>query len=70
MGAALTTATKIAVLGDFRYYAIVDRIGMDVELIPHLFGTNRRPTGQRGLYAFWRNSAACSDANAFRVLTS
>jgi HK97 family phage major capsid protein len=70
MGAALTTGTKIALLGDWRYYAIVDRIGMDVELIPHLFGTNRRPTGQRGLYAFWRNSAGVLDTNAFRVLAT
>jgi HK97 family phage major capsid protein len=70
MGAALTTATKIAVLGDFRYFAVVDRIGMDIELIPHLFGTNRRPTGQRGIFALWRNSAGVLDANAFRVLVT
>lgn len=66
-----TTATgqKIAVLGDWRYYKIVDRIGMDIEVIPHLFGaTNRFPTGQRGFYAFWRNMARVLDVNAFRVL--
>jgi HK97 family phage major capsid protein len=66
-----TTATgqKIAVLGDWRYYKIVDRVGMDIELIPHLFGaTNRFPTGQRGFFAFWRNMAKVLDANAFRVL--
>jgi hypothetical protein len=32
---------------------------MDVELIPHLFATaNNRPSGQRGLYAYWRNTTA------------
>jgi HK97 family phage major capsid protein len=71
MAAALTTGSKIAVLGDPRYYLIVDRIGMDIEVIPHLFGaTNRFPTGQRGFYAFWRNNANVLSANAFRVLVT
>lgn len=71
MAAALTTGTKIAVLGDPRYYLIVDRIGMDIEVIPHLFGaTSRFPTGQRGFYAFWRNNANVLSANAFRVLVT
>lgn len=70
MAAALTTGSKIAVLGDFRYYAIIDRIGMDVELVPHLFGANGRPTGERGLYAYWRNSAEVLSAAAFRVLVT
>lgn len=70
MAAATTTAAKIAVMGDFRYYLIVDRIGMDIELIPHLFntGTPGMPTGQRGFYAFWRNNATVLSASAFRVL--
>lgn len=70
MVSTTTTASKIMVIGDFRYYKIVDRIGMDIEVIPHLFGaTNRFPTGQRGFYAYWRNTAKVIDANAFRVLT-
>ena len=35
-------------------FTIVDRVGFSVELVPHLFGASRRPTGQRGLYAYWR----------------
>jgi HK97 family phage major capsid protein len=71
MAAALTTGSKIAVLGDMRYYLIVDRIGMDIEVIPHLFGaTSRFPTGQRGFYAFWRNNANVLSNNAFRVLVT
>ena len=35
--------------GDFQNYVIADRLGTTVEYIPHLFGTNGRPTGQRGL---------------------
>lgn len=69
MSSALTTGQKIAVLGDFSRYVIVDRIGLNIEVIPHLFGTTANyPTGQRGLYAYWRNSAEVVDVNAFRVL--
>jgi hypothetical protein len=47
--------TKLIIAGDFQAgYLIADRLGMSVELIPHLFGaTNRFPTGQRGLFAIW-----------------
>jgi HK97 family phage major capsid protein len=68
MALTLTTGSLIAVFGDFNYFLIVDRIGMDIELVPHLFGTNRRPTGQRGIFAVWRNNSAVLDPAAFRVL--
>jgi HK97 family phage major capsid protein len=59
----------IAVLGDFRYFKIVDRIGMNVEVIPHLFGTTARlPIGVRAIYAYWRNTSVVVSANAFRVV--
>jgi HK97 family phage major capsid protein len=67
---ALTTGSKILVFGDFNYFLIVDRMGMDIELIPHLFGTNRRPTGQRGIFAVWRNNSRVIDPAAFRVLVT
>lgn len=58
-----------AVFGDFSNYVIFDRIGMSVELIPHLFATqNNRPTGQRGFYAHWRVGADSVNDNAFTVL--
>jgi len=59
---------RYIVFGDFSQFLIVDRIGMSVELVPHLFGANRRPTGQRGLYAIWRNGSMVLVPNAFRVL--
>jgi HK97 family phage major capsid protein len=62
------TGNKFLLFGDFSRYLIVDRVGLSVEVIPHLFGANQRPTGQRGLYAYWRNGAKVIDANAFRVL--
>jgi HK97 family phage major capsid protein len=56
-------------VGDFSRFLIVDRIGLQVELVPHLFGTvNNYPTGQRGLYAYWRTSSAVLTPNAFRSL--
>jgi HK97 family phage major capsid protein len=69
MDSAVAANNQILVYGDFSHYVIVDRIGMSVELVPHLFGAgNRYPTGQRGLLAFWRNSAEITSENAFRLL--
>lgn len=62
------TGSKFLIFGDFNRYLIADRVGMTVEAIPHLFGANQRPTGQRGIYAYWRNGAKVIDANAFRAL--
>lgn len=71
MATALTTGSKILAFGDFRHYLIVDRIGLDIEYIPHLFDTSTGfPTGTRGMYAYWRNTAEVLSANAFRVLVT
>ena len=43
-------------------------LGMNVELVPHILGSNRRPTGQRGLLAVWWNNSKVLVDNAFRVL--
>jgi HK97 family phage major capsid protein len=65
-----TTGQLIAVVGDFNYYKIVDRVGLTIETIPHIFGAaqGNLPTGQRGLFAYWRVGAKVLDANAFRTL--
>lgn len=68
-----TNGQKLAIFGDFSKFVILDRIGMSIELIPHLFdtsGAGSLPTGQRGLYAHWRNNSIVTDPNAFRVLTA
>ena len=68
--ATVTNGVKIMLLGDFSMFKIIDRVGMSVEVIPHLFGaTSRFPTGQRGLYAYWRNGSKVIDAVGFRALT-
>lgn len=68
MASGLVSNAKTLILGDFRDYVIVDRIGMTVELVPHLFGANRRPTGQRGWFLVWRTGADSVNDNAFRLL--
>lgn len=67
--ASTFTAADGLLIGDFRHFLIVDRVGMNVELLPHLIGANRRPTGQRGIFAMWRNNSAILADNAFRLLT-
>jgi predicted phage gp36 major capsid-like protein len=47
---------------------IADRIGTTVEFIPQLFGANRRPTGQRGVFMWFRTGSDSVADNAFRVL--
>jgi len=73
-GPGLATTVKWGVFGDFNKFAIVDRIGMSIRIIPDLFNGNTTggityPRGQSGLVAFWRNSAGVIDRNAFRVGT-
>ena len=70
MDAAITTGDDdILLVGDFSRYVIVDRVGMSIEFIPHLFATaNNLPSGQRGYFGFWRVGADVSDVNAFRIL--
>jgi HK97 family phage major capsid protein/HK97 family phage prohead protease len=74
MAGVLTSGSQILVLGDFRHFIIVDRIGMSVELVPHVFatgasaGTPAMPQGERGIYALWRNSSQVLVPNAFRFL--
>ena len=66
---AATADNFILLLGDFSNYVIVDRAGMSVELVPHLFATaNNRPSGQRGFYAWWRNGAGSVNDAAFSLL--
>jgi HK97 family phage major capsid protein len=69
--ASLGTASgHVLLFGDFSQFIIVDRLGMTVELQPHVLGAaNRRWTGQRAVVAIWRNSSLVLVDNAFRVLT-
>jgi HK97 family phage major capsid protein len=60
---------RCLILGDWVNYVIADRIGMTLELVPHLFATpNNRPAGQRGLYGFARTGADSVNDGGFRML--
>jgi HK97 family phage major capsid protein len=70
MSTSVAGNEKLLVYGDFSQFAIVDRIGLTIELVPHLFGASQRPTGQRGLLAWFRTSSGILTENAFKVLES
>lgn len=60
---------NVLVFGDFSHYVIADRIGMTVELVPHLFATGaNRPSGQRGIFAYYRVGADSVNDGAFHLL--
>ena len=64
-----TTGASTMVVGDFSNFLIVDRVGMSIELIPHLFATgSNRPSGSRGLYCYWRNTSQVLTQAAFKTL--
>ncbi len=58
--AVTTSASTVFTIGDFNQFLIVDRVGLSVDFIPHLFGgtgTTHYPTGHRALYCYWRNTS-------------
>ena len=65
-----TDQALIAALVDPQSYVIVDRIGMNVEVIPQMLdgATPSFPTLQRGVICYWRNTAKPINADAGRVL--
>jgi HK97 family phage major capsid protein len=63
------TNARFLLFGDFSEFLIVDRLGMTVEVNPHVVGANGRWTGQRAVVAVWRNSSLILNHNAFRALT-
>lgn len=68
MDSAVTTGAQVLLAGDFSEYVIVDRVGMAVLYEPMVKGSNRRPTGEAGWYAFWRVGADVTNVDAFRLL--
>jgi HK97 family phage major capsid protein len=63
-----TATNYIAILGDFRNYVIVDRVGMSVETVQHVVNGDGKLTGQRGLLAWWRTGADSVNDAAFTIL--
>ncbi|WP_264992882.1 phage major capsid protein [Mycobacterium montefiorense] len=66
--AAATANNYLLAYGDFANFVIVDRVGSTLELVPHLVGSNRRPTGQRGALLWFRTGSNVVVPQAFRLL--
>jgi HK97 family phage major capsid protein len=60
----------VLLYGDFSNFVVSRRVGGAVELIPHIFGSNQRPTGQRGMYAYARYGSDSVNDAAFRLLVA
>jgi HK97 family phage major capsid protein len=63
-----TGLQPLLVVGDFRGYVVAQRAGMTVEFIPMLMGSNNRPTGERGWFAWARVGANVVNPAGFRLL--
>jgi HK97 family phage major capsid protein len=64
-----TTGSKLIVGGDWHTAVkVVDRLGMQAEIIPAMLGASLRPIGTRGLYCWWRSGAGVVAQNALRYL--
>lgn len=63
-----TDDTTWGVLMDPRNYVVVDRVGMSIKVIPDMLNgaTPSFPTGEIGIYAFWRNTARVLNADGGR----
>ena len=69
MDTKIEAGKKIAIYGDIRAgFKVVDRVGATVEIVPHLFGEEGRPKGERGLYFYWRVGSKVVNKAALRVL--
>ena len=66
--ASATADNFLLAYGDWKQFVIVDRIGTTLELVPHLFGDNSRPTGERGALLWFRTGSDVVVDNAFRIL--
>ena len=65
------TSTQITVLGDLSKFMIVQRAGMVVEQVPHLFDqATGRPNLSRGWLAWTRHGYNALSGNPFRTVTN
>jgi HK97 family phage major capsid protein len=66
----LGNSANVAALVNPSQYYIIERAGMTVETVPHVFAdaAGSRPTGERGIYAWWRNTAKPANSDGGRIL--
>lgn len=58
----------VLIVGDFSNYVLVDRVGLTLLYDPLVLGSNRRPQGSAGWFAFFRHGADSVNDDAFRML--
>jgi HK97 family phage major capsid protein len=63
-----TAADYTVIAGDFRQYAIVDRLGTTITPVPMMVGANRRPTAETGFYLHFRSGAELLVPDSLRML--
>jgi HK97 family phage major capsid protein len=63
-----TGPSNLAIVGDFSRYIIAQRVGMQLEVIPHVVDGSGLPKGQRGYFGWARVGADSVDDNSFRLL--
>jgi HK97 family phage major capsid protein len=65
---AATASNYVLIYGDYgQGMVICDRIGATLETVPHVFGANQRPTGQRGALLWARTGSDVVAPQAFRM---
>lgn len=63
-----TDGQIVLIFGDFNNFLIVDKIGLSIEIDPHVRDGNGKWIGKRALLAHYRNSSVILNDNAFRAL--
>ncbi|OBH14740.1 hypothetical protein A9X04_13835 [Mycobacterium sp. E3247] len=67
---AATESNYVLLYSDFAAgMVIVDRFPSTLEVVPHLFGASKRPTGQRGALLWFRCGSDVVAPQAFRLLS-
>jgi HK97 family phage major capsid protein len=63
-----TAGETVLLYADLKQFLVLDRVGMSLEIIPHLFGAARHyPIGQRGAYVYFRVGAGILADAAFKA---
>jgi len=63
-----TPAEFLMVFGNWRYFLIVDKVGLSVEDAGFVRDGDGKLTGERALFIHYRNSSIILADNAFRML--
>lgn len=64
-----TTGQLIGVIGDFRHFKIIDRVGLTIVDAGYLQdATTGFPTGQKAMLAYWRTGSKVLNNTSFKVL--